>query len=41
MDQKKIIQYVDELYNALITRQTIAPITERSPEVTIEDAYAI
>ncbi|MEW4981995.1 MAG: 2-oxopent-4-enoate hydratase [Cycloclasticus sp.] len=41
MDQDKIIQYGDELYNALITRQTIAPITERSPEVTIEDAYAI
>ena len=41
MDQNKIIQYGDELYNALITRQTIAPITERSPEVTIEDAYKI
>ncbi len=41
MDQDKIIQYGDELYNALITRQTIAPITERSPDVTIEDAYKI
>jgi len=41
MDQNKIIQYGDELYNALITRQTISPITERSPEVTIEDAYKI
>ena len=41
MDQDKIIQYGDELYEALITQQTIAPITERSPEVTIEDAYKI
>lgn len=41
MDQATIEQYGDELYEALITRQTIAPITERSPDVTIEDAYKI
>lgn len=41
MEQDKIKQYGDELYEALISRNTIAPITERSPEVTIEDAYQI
>lgn len=41
MDQATIEQYGNELYEALITRQTIAPITQRSPDVTIEDAYKI
>jgi 2-oxopent-4-enoate/cis-2-oxohex-4-enoate hydratase len=31
----------DELYEALVARATVAPLTEREPEITIEDAYAI
>jgi 2-oxopent-4-enoate/cis-2-oxohex-4-enoate hydratase len=31
----------DELYAALRARRTVAPITERFPDVTIDDAYAI
>jgi 2-oxopent-4-enoate/cis-2-oxohex-4-enoate hydratase len=31
----------DELYAALRERRTVAPITERFPDVTIDDAYAI
>jgi 2-oxopent-4-enoate/cis-2-oxohex-4-enoate hydratase len=31
----------DELYAALRARHTVAPITERFPDVTIDDAYAI
>lgn len=31
----------DELHNALVTRVAIDPITERYPQLTIEDAYRI
>jgi 2-oxopent-4-enoate/cis-2-oxohex-4-enoate hydratase len=41
MEEKIIKQYGDELYEALITRNVIEPITDRSPEITIEDAYRI
>ena len=41
MEQQKIIQYGDELYQALIDRKTIAPLTSREPEITIEHAYHI
>ena len=30
-----------ELYGALTERRTLAPLTERHPDITIEDAYAI
>jgi 2-oxopent-4-enoate/cis-2-oxohex-4-enoate hydratase len=33
--------YGDELYTALRERSTVAPLTEREPEITIEDAYHI
>ena len=41
MDQTKIEHYGDELYNALITRKAVAPLTDREPDITIEDAYRI
>ncbi|BBH45467.1 fumarylacetoacetate hydrolase family protein [Pseudomonas sp. KU43P] len=33
--------YGDELYQALTEGQTLAPLTERWPDITIEDAYHI
>ena len=41
MDQTKIQHYGDELYNALISRTAVAPLTDREPAITIEDAYQI
>lgn len=39
--RKKIEQLGDELYDALRTRRTVTPLTDRWPEVTIEDAYHV
>ena len=33
--------YGRELYEALRARQTVAPLIERDPSLTIDDAYAI
>ena len=41
MTSEKIQHYGDALYTALTTRQTIAPLTESEPGITIEDAYGI
>lgn len=42
MLQDLLIQtYADELYDALCHQKMIAPLTTRSPEITIEDAYSI
>ena len=41
MDKALITQLGDELYDALIQRRTLAPLTERHPDITIEDAYQI
>ena len=41
MDASKIQHYGDELYQALLTRTPVAPLTEREAGITIEDAYAI
>ena len=41
MDQTKIEQYGDELYQALVTRTAVAPLTDRESGITIEDAYRI
>lgn len=41
MDSAKINALGDELYNALRSQQSIAPLTEREPEITIDDAYYI
>lgn len=41
MDQKVIQQYGDELYQAYAERKTIAPLTSREADISIEDAYHI
>ena len=41
MDDNKIKQYGDELYQAWLTRSTVQPLLAREPEITIEDAYKI
>ncbi len=41
MDPKKIEHYGDELYQALIGRTPVDPLTDREPGITLEDAYRI
>jgi 2-oxopent-4-enoate/cis-2-oxohex-4-enoate hydratase len=41
MTPDDIQHYGDELYQALITRKTVAPLTERVPGILISDAYRI
>lgn len=41
MDEQRIQQLGDELFNALRTREMIEPLTEREPGITIDDAYHI
>lgn len=41
MDNDTIRRYGDELYEALVRRAPVAPLTEREPAITIEDAYRI
>lgn len=41
MDRELIDRLGDELHQALLRRQPIAPLTERHPEMSIEDAYFI
>jgi 2-oxopent-4-enoate/cis-2-oxohex-4-enoate hydratase len=41
MDNNLITQLGDELYTALTGCQTLAPLSTRHPEITIEDAYHI
>ena len=41
MDKTKIQRYGDELYQALIDRKPVDPLTDREPSITIEDAYQI
>lgn len=41
MDKKLITQLGDELYQALITQTMIEPLTNRHPEITIQNAYNI
>lgn len=41
MTPERLTQLGDELYTALTTRQTLAPLTERHPEITIDDAYHV
>ncbi|MGB8331553.1 MAG: fumarylacetoacetate hydrolase family protein [Polyangiales bacterium] len=38
---KKIEELGDELYDALRARRTLRPLTERWPEITIQDAYHV
>ena len=41
MDKTRIQQYGDELYQALVERKAVDPLTDREPSITIEDAYQI
>ena len=41
MDDNKIEQYGDELYDCWRTRRTVAPLREREPDIAIGDAYRI
>ena len=41
MDKSKITYYGDELFEAWRDRFTVAPLLEREPEITLEDAYGI
>jgi 2-oxopent-4-enoate/cis-2-oxohex-4-enoate hydratase len=41
MDKAKIQHYGDELYQALLGRKAVDPLTDREPSITIEDAYQI
>lgn len=41
MDNKQIESFGDALYEAMVSRKTIAPLTEQAPEITIDDAYRI
>ena len=41
MDQDRINQLGNELYHALRSHSTLAPLTERESTITIEDAYHI
>lgn len=41
MTPELIEQLGDELHQALTQRKTVAPLTHRHPDITLEDAYAI
>ena len=41
LDDAQISQYANELYDALYSKKVVAPLTERSPDISIEDAYQI
>lgn len=41
MNKELIARCGDELYEALINRHTLAPLTERYPDISIDDAYDI
>ncbi|BAO43861.1 2-oxopent-4-enoate hydratase [Thiolapillus brandeum] len=41
MNKQQINAFGDELYQALRGRQVVEPLTDRQPEMTIEDAYHV
>lgn len=41
MDQQKIEQYGEELYQAFVSRRAVEPLLSREPDISIEDAYRI
>ena len=41
MDKPLITRLGDELYEALVKRETVSPLSERHPDITIDDAYQI
>jgi 2-oxopent-4-enoate/cis-2-oxohex-4-enoate hydratase len=41
MSPEKIQHYGDELYASWLARKTVAPLLQREPEITLDDAYQI
>ena len=41
MDTSQYQHYADELHQAWVSRETVAPLTDREPEITIADGYQI
>ena len=41
MNSQTITRYGDELYNSLISRIPVEPITNRETDISIDDAYQI
>ncbi|MGP1614496.1 MAG: 2-oxopent-4-enoate hydratase, partial [Pollutimonas bauzanensis] len=41
MDENRIAQLGDELYQAWLNREVVAPLSERHPGMSIEDAYQV
>ncbi len=41
MKDNQIQQYGDELYQALLDRKPVPPLTDREPAITLDDAYRI
>jgi 2-oxopent-4-enoate/cis-2-oxohex-4-enoate hydratase len=41
LDSNQIEAFGDELYEALCEKKTVAPLTSRAPEITIDDAYHV
>ena len=41
MNEDTITRYGDEIYDAFLNRRTVAPLLEREPGITLEDAYRI
>ena len=41
MDKQKIQQFGDELYEAMVKREAVSPLTSRGEDISIEDAYHI
>jgi 2-oxopent-4-enoate/cis-2-oxohex-4-enoate hydratase len=41
MDQNQITKFGDALFDAMVSRTTIAPLTTQAPDISIDDAYLI
>ncbi|HAP51971.1 MAG TPA: 2-oxopent-4-enoate hydratase, partial [Marinobacter adhaerens] len=41
MEPQKIQMLGDELYQAMIAREAVSPLTSRGEDISIEDAYHI
>lgn len=41
LSDDKIARYGDELFDCMMSRRVVQPLTEREPDITVEDAYGI
>ncbi len=41
MDTSQYQHYADELHQAWVSRETVAPLTDREPDITVADGYQI